>query len=769
MMADPYAGIGRELGAPAAAHAPMAAPVEMAAPPPMPVANEMPPPAAMPPPMSPPVPMAGPADPYAGLGSVLGAGPTYATTSPKHAKDALEIGRLDAGSLWENLKLRAKTMFTGDPEELATVVEKALPGAKILRDADNNPLIEYKGQTVALNRPGFSLQDVVPVGTAVAENIGLGIATGGASLPTLGARLLAQGGIGAATGTMNTAAREATGADIKPKDYAVESTIGAAGGAAGELLSSGLGAVLSRFRGGILDNAGRLNGNAVLAFRQAGVDPKALAPDVLQSIDQQLKGRVVSPETVGATRRTAVAAKYDMPLSAGEASRDLTQLQVEEEMRQGVRGSLAAGPLRGLREGQQGRAGQIIANAEGRIAPNAILTPTETGLGDVVSQGVTKARDTSRTNVRKLYKAFEDQAGAAPITLPPDPGLSAAAKKAIEGKMISPELAPSTAHILAKLDEVAAGPLDLKHSEVVRKEIQSAINSAHDGKRFEDEAAAIALRNAYAKWVDQSVDSLPDVYAPGTLASLKKARGAASEHFGKFRASDPGDKGGKLVEGILRGRVEPQQVVDTVMGNRVGFDPSGAPIARRLRTTLGDKSPEWESIQRGMVRRILLGGADAQSTGLPEWGTMLARVDKALEGRGQDMAAQHLGIKGVAELEGLRDVLKSLEVPKDAVNRSGSGNLLARVMRPQRGAIGGAMAGGAVDLLSAYGLLPPLVPFKGAATVAGMAAGRGVQNAADYFRALQAARGYRAPVRPLIPQGGGTLPAIASGAALGGR
>jgi hypothetical protein len=120
----------------------------------------------------------------------------------------------------------------------------------------------------------------------------------------------------------------------------------------------------------------------------------------------------------------------------------------------------------------------------------------------------------------------------------------------------------------------------------------------------------------------------------------------------------------------------------------------------------------------------------------------------------------------------LRDVLKSLEVPKDAVNRSGSGNLLARVMRPQRGAIGGVLAGGAVDILAAYGLMPGvggMIPGKGAATVAGLFAGRGVQNAADYFKALQAARGYRAPIRPLIPHSGSTLPAVISGAALGGR
>jgi hypothetical protein len=699
------------------------------------------------------------------LGS--GSKPTHAPTTTKHAKDALEIGRLDTGSTWGNLKLRAQTMFTGEPEELSAVVLKALPGAKSLRDADGNPLIEYKGQTVALNSPGFSLQDVVPVGTAVAENIGLGLATGGASLLGLGGRLLTQAGLGAATGNMNTAARDLAGADMKPKDYVSESAIGAAGGVAGEFLASGLGAVFSRFKSGILDAAGRLTSAAQSAFREAGIDERALASDVLQSIDQQLKGRVISGESVGAARRTAVAAAYDMPISAGEASRNMTQLQAEEEMRQGVRGSLAAGPMLGLREAQQGRAGQIVENAAQRVAPGSIMTPTETGLGDVVREGVTRARDTSRRNVRKLYQEFDALAGAAPITLPPDPGLTAAAQAAIAGRMISPDLAPSTAQILKRLDAVGSQPLDLKHSEVVRKQIRSAINSAHDGQRTEDEAAAIALRDVYDKWVSDSVEALPDVYAPGTLGALKKARSAAAGHFKKFQASDPGDKGGKLVEGILRGRVEPQQVVDTIMGTRMGFDPSGAPIARRLRTTLGHDSAEWQSIQRGMVRRILLGGADAQSGGLPEWGTMLARANKALEGRGQDMAAQHLGRKGVVELEGLRDVLKSLEVPAGAVNRSNSGNLLARVMRPQRGAIGGMMAGGAVDLLSSYGIIPPLVPFKGAATVAGMAAGRGVQNAVDYLRAIQAARGYRAPMRPLLESGGGALPAIGSGLGVG--
>ena len=355
------------------------------------------------------------------------------------------------------------------------------------------------------------------------------------------------------------------------------------------------------------------------------------------------------------------------------------------------------------------------------------------------------------------------------MVLPPDApaSLLPAARDALNERAIDATLAPGTHRILGEFQQLQGQSLDLLQSEVVRKRINSAIRSATSN---EDEAAARSLLRTYDNWVDAQVRSLPNIYPQGTLDALRQARSAARQRFSTFEASGPHDAGGKLIERIVDGTVEPQQAVDRIMGGTRGLDSSGAQVARRLRGVLGDGSQEWQTVQRGMIRRILLGGADQQATGFPEWKTMLDRVNRALSGRGETSTAEALGGHGTAELEQLRELLRSLEVPPEALNRSGSGWRLMEALRPYTGGGAGAAVGAAYDALAKYGVVPELMP--GAATIGGAFAGRGIQDVASALRALQATRGYTAPLRPLVPYSGSSgsnqaISAIAAGLAVG--
>jgi hypothetical protein len=75
------------------------------------------------------------------------------------------------------------------------------------------------------------------------------------------------------------------------------------------------------------------------------------------------------------------------------------------------------------------------------------------------------------------------------------------------------------------------------------------------------------------------------------------------------------------------------------MGSRGGFDEGGLAVSRRVRDIVGEQSPEWQTLQQGMVRRVLFGDANKQAIdfqpGEQAWKTMDTRISQALgEGRG---------------------------------------------------------------------------------------------------------------------------------------
>jgi hypothetical protein len=460
----------------------------------------------------------------------------------------------------------------------------------------------------------------------------------------------------------------------------------------------------------------------------------------------------------------------------------MTQLQSEEAMRQGAKGSAAQRTMQGLRATQQERAPQIIETAAQRVAPGSVMTSSETATGDVFGEGVRRRAADAEAQVSRLYENYRTLQNANPVTLAPNASdLTLRISAALRDRAISPEIAPSTNAALNVMNQAASGPLDLTQADIFRKQISSAIRSAQSD---EDRAAATILRRTYDDWLDAQVDnaaamaSRASLGAPGaaspsvpgssprdTMQALREARTAARNRFRMFEANDARDTGGRVIEDIIDGRIEPQQAVDRIMGDTRTFSITGAPVARRVRSVLGEGSQEWQTIQRGMMRRILLGGADQQAGELPEWGTMLSRINRALDGRAQASTNEMLGRQGTAELQGLRDMMESLSVPPEAVNRSRSGWIIGQATRPYRGASAGAAIGGLYDMLGGLGMLPPS-PYPGAAAAVGGFGGRAVQETIDYAQALRAARGFRPPLRGL-GQGGGPLSAVGSGIAVG--
>ncbi len=661
----------------------------------------------------------------------------------------MPVGGTSSVGLGKGLELAARMAFSSDPEEIGKIFTKALPGSKIVRDKENRPVLDYDGRKFALNKPGMSWQDIVAPVSLIATNVGLGkflkMIPGLGTMAGFGARAGREMAAGTITGAASVGARAAAGGEPKPQEYVTEPALGAAGGLAGELLATSVGTLLAKHGAGILDGAGKLTATARAAFRQAGIDADGLNPDILKGIDGQLRGRVVNAATVAAARRQEVADAYGMPLTKGEATRDLAHLQAEEAMRQGARGEGAQSVMRGVRDQQISQAPLAIESASQRVAPGATITPTEAGAGDVLVEGVRGAERAAGAKVGEAYKAFRGASDAGGYSIPPEASadLTARIGQAFRTAdfIYDPTGKPAGAVVEYLRKATSEGPITPEFAEELRKRIGATAARMTDPQ---DRAALNLVKRGFDDWFTAQMDAIPSAGTGGTMDLLRQARATAAAKFRKFESTGAGDKGGALVERIVAGRIEPQGAIDAMMGGARGFDVNGAAGARRVRDVLGAGSQQWQTMQRAMIRRILLGGADQQATGFPEWQTMLARINRALEGRGEDLAADALGRKGIEELRGLRDLMGSLAVPSDAMNRSGSGWALMRALQPYIGTGTGAGIGGALGAALGGSMGVPGSAAAGAA--AGGLAGKTLQNILNHALAVKAAKGYRAPL-----------------------
>lgn len=139
-------------------------------------------------------------------------------------------------------------------------------------------------------------------------------------------------------------------------------------------------------------------------------------------------------------------------------------------------------------------------------------------------------------------------------------------------------------------------------------------------------------------------DALPG----GTLApaeAMKRARAAFSDYKNTFSPQGAGDDVGAAMRRIVDRDAQPQEVSNFLYGaSKVGNTGLSTRLATRMKSVLGEDSPEWGAVQQGLISRVL--GGDATREKLAE------RVSHILDGDGRNLARSVLTD---AQMQGLRD------------------------------------------------------------------------------------------------------------------
>lgn len=266
-----------------------------------------------------------------------------------------------------------------------------------------------------LNRPGASSQDIadtVAGGLFAGIPALLGARGGGKLLGTAGTWIGA--GAGSAGGSLlQDTAATAAGSErgVDPTAAAVAAAFGVGAEAAGTVITP----FLRRFifnKTYVLPD-GRLTQAGANVLTRAGLDPAAITPEFAQHFQALAKSAADPVAAAGAASGQSLPVR--VPLSKGDASRDVTQQGWEDAAQLGQFGDPAKRVMQGFRDQQQTALKQNIPLIQARLGNGKQITVLEPGQGmERVQQTVLDQANRQWDKIGDTYAAARAGNGGVP-------------------------------------------------------------------------------------------------------------------------------------------------------------------------------------------------------------------------------------------------------------------------------------------------------------------------------------------------------------------
>lgn len=332
--------------------------------------------------------------------------------------------------------------------------------------------------------------------------------------------------------------------------------------------------------------------NFAAGLDPTGTNPKLSPEDAGHAVASELASQEQQRAAAEAQRGQAVANQQDAlkPLMdrAPAAPGQETPHAMGEAVSEGVRGRAQAAAA--ARTAAYDRAAQV----EGEFSP-AVFNRAGNAIRDRLNGGADPVRITDRLTPNAAdalgvidedlgHLRFEDQTRRGELTFGPD------------GR---PQDRPITGQDV----------------EATRKKLVALQRNANGAARapggsYEDARAMRRLIDEYDAHVQRGINA-GGFSGNGQeyLARLAQARQLHSQYRQNFSSQGGGDKVGQAIEGIIGKHAgqeaSPDAIVKTILGS--ASEPGGGQtvqVAQRLRGMLGENSPEWASIRKGMISHL---------------------------------------------------------------------------------------------------------------------------------------------------------------------
>lgn len=392
----------------------------------------------------------------------------------------------------------------------------------------------------------------------------------------------------------------------------------------------------------------------------------------------------------------AEAKRYGIDLSRGQASQDLTQQQVEQELIHGARGEGGARAMRRFGEAQEE---QVREAQEGIAYLLGGKRATPQDVGEMVPATLYGIE-------RRLAEEADTRYGNARLmTAYLDGGHVASARTRILGNLedqditIDPSLTPAAVVAMQKLDSMSASVLGAPGAPGVAARMPQTAISWEKIDRVRrsigglspvsaaDRRAVGSIMRSFDEWLEDGFDRQLLSGDPRALQEIQAGRRAARARF-LLTAPKPRDVAGRKIAMMIEGGHSPQAVADWIYGASVLYGSDVAyQTARRLKGVLGEKSEAWEAVrQGGWVRMVGLGD------GLQG---IARNIEEFVGGKGKPIASVLWTEAERETMLGLARTIRRLKYDTRAVNPPSSGHTtvrgLARVVGRRIDAIAGSL------------------------------------------------------------------------------
>lgn len=409
-------------------------------------------------------------------------------------------------------------------------------------------------------------------------------------------------------------------------------------------------------------------------------------------------------------------------LSRGQETGELPLIQREQAARRGQLGEGAQALAQEFADQQQRQVQSATQRVQEGFDPfNQVIAETPQEAGQAVSQGVRSEAARAKAGVTQAYdyaKSLpgEIHAGAfdgigqkikGELSLRDDPvviddKLTPFASRAIQDveQRIANLKIQNRADPFGQPNPENISGVSLRGVDQMRRRLSSFRNDAYGSGNAADGRAAKAVLDAFDNHVDQAINGGLFNGDPMAVQAWNDARAAHADYKGTFSAGK-NDPTGRVVEKIIGKRDNPAAIPNDVadfMYGSAGTNPNSlnVNVARRVRSILGEQSPEWSAVKQGLFARIVDPGP-----GVTDWGPgkIAQRVNKFLNVDGIEMANEVFSPAERALIQQYGQLQRTLEVPQAGANWSGTGTAVAPILKKISSGIAavvGAIIGGAL-------------------------------------------------------------------------
>lgn len=612
-----------------------------------------------------------------------------------------------------------------DPERVAGVIEEQLPDAKISRDKFNNPIVDWRGKRYYVNRPGFDRTDLFQAVAGFMQFLPAA-RMAGAAKSVMGRAGLGGVGEGATAITQDIAGKQLD-PDMKI-DWrkAVAAATGAAISEPASTMAARAWSAMPWSRG-IVDAAGNLTEEGAAAARAAGMNPDDFTPqmarrfeNIYRSLPEVYKQQVrrADDRLTDATRAAvtegaaqAEADVVDIPLTLGQRTQNLRQLNFEDKARQGTMGESAQKVMREHDELAKRKTGEAIEGMQERLSDplSRSALPDEQAAGQLIREQVQAEASTLDEAIDAAYQAVRDAGPPVRIRTEGVLGLATATRQALKDRILARRLTPLTMDAikdLVKLHKLAGRPrkpgpritkLTLTEVEKYRRMLNSSIAKAKEalkpGDKSQDAAALGIMKEQLDNWIDDLFDQGLMDGDPNTLTLLKDARALRREYGKKFQEDNVGNVVARTIGKMIHWDATNQDIVDWIIGvGQYGGKNTSVPMVRKLKEIFANNPDGWNAVREAAFMRMIYGPKQLQREALAPQ-RMANNLREYLKGRQRELTQELFSPEEIGQLAQFEDHIRKRIMPASEANPSRTSHeLIKSIQQMMRIIVPGSVA-----------------------------------------------------------------------------